>query len=362
VKMSGGRDSLSASHRCVFFLARGAGFRTTRGDGGPSAPANWAGATGAARHPAARTMRPPFRHTSILILALAPALLSASCGRAGPRHAAAKAPEAGAAAHAPEAGAAAHAHASGDTATDHAAAGDSAALAGGVAAGAADEDGDGLPDRAELRSSADRESFRRWFTGLAEAQFYEPSREWNPGQRDCAGLVRFALREALRRHDRAWYLRMGPGYEQLAPDVRAYTLERSPVGEKLFRTRAGSFAETDLSDGTLSEFADARTLKDYNAQFAGRDPAAALPGDLLFFHRPRAAAYPYHVMVYLGRARADGGGAADWVVYHTGSSPDSSGEVRKVRLSTLARHPDQGWRPVAANRNFLGFYRLRILQ
>jgi uncharacterized protein len=317
-------------------------------------------------------MRLPFRHIVVLILALAPALSSVSCGRAGQHSAAAVTPEAGAAApapsegaapalkgsagSAPQAGGANAVRATGDTAER------GAARTAAHSSVAADEDADGLPDRAELRSSSDRESFRGWFTGLAELQFYDLSEQWNPAQRDCAGLVRFAMREALRRHDRAWYLRMGPGYEQLAPDVRAYTLDESPVGEKLFRTAAGRFAESDLSDGTLSEFADARTLKDHNAQFVGRDGAAALPGDLLFFYRPHAGSYPYHVMIHLGRARIDGEGATDWVVYHTGAAPDSAGEVRKVRLATLARHPDPRWRPLAANRNFLGFYRLRILQ
>jgi uncharacterized protein YfaT (DUF1175 family) len=67
-------------------------------------------------------------------------------------------------------------------------------------------------------------------------------------------------------------------------------------------------------------------------------------------------------MIYLGRARTAAEGADDWVVYHTGSTPADSGEVRKVRLSVLARHPDARWRPVASNRNFLGFYRLKILE
>ncbi|HEX8501895.1 MAG TPA: DUF1175 family protein [Pyrinomonadaceae bacterium] len=226
----------------------------------------------------------------------------------------------------------------------------------------ADSDSDGIPDRAELRSYGDRESFRAWFTFIAEAQFYRESREWNEGQRDCAGLVRFAWREALRAHDRAWLLRMGEGYDPVAPDVRAYTLERSPVGERLFRTRAGSFEETDLSDETFSEFADARTLREFNGRFLGRDPARAEPGDLLFFRQPWVQKYPYHVMVFLGRARTDGEGASDWVVYHTGAAPEDGGEVRKVRLSVLARHPDPRWRPVESNKNFLGFYRLKILE
>jgi uncharacterized protein YfaT (DUF1175 family) len=225
-----------------------------------------------------------------------------------------------------------------------------------------DSDSDGIPDREELRSFGDRESFRKWFTSIAEEQFYDASREWNADQRDCAGLVRFAMREALRAHDRAWFLRMGERYEPVAADVRAYTLERSPVGEKLFRTAAGSFDASNLSDGTFSEFADARTLKDFNARFVGRDSSRAEPGDLIFFHQPWVQKYPYHVMLFLGRSRADKGAASDWVVYHTGSSARDAGEVRLARLSLLARHPDPRWRPVAGNRNFLGFYRLKILE
>lgn len=225
-----------------------------------------------------------------------------------------------------------------------------------------DSDSDGIPDAAELRAFGDRESFRKWFTTIAEAQFYDASKEWNEGQRDCAGLVRFAWREALRAHDRAWLLRMGEAYDPVAPDVRAYTLERSPVGERLFRTAAGSFKESDLSDGTFSEFADARTLREFNSRFVSRDPRQAEAGDLLFFRQPSAQKYPYHVMIFLGRARTDDEGAADWVVYHTGASPGDAGEVRKVRLSVLAQHPDRRWRPVAANKNFLGFYRLKIIE
>src|ERR1700750_399226 len=33
-----------------------------------------------------------------------------------------------------------------------------------------DSDSDGIPDREELRSFGDRESFRKWFTSIAEEQ------------------------------------------------------------------------------------------------------------------------------------------------------------------------------------------------
>lgn len=226
----------------------------------------------------------------------------------------------------------------------------------------ADSDNDGAPDAAELLSSDDRANFRRWFAHVAEMQFYRLSDAWNEDQRDCAGLVRFAWREALRHHDRVWFQMMGEGYEAVAPDVKAYDLKRSPLGEKLFRADFGSFKETDLAQNKFSEFADARTLKNHNVAFVSRGRRQAERGDLLFFHQPWVQKFPYHVMIFIGDARHNGEGADDWVVYHTGSSPEDKGEVKKVRLATLRSHPDRRWRPVENNPNFLGFYRLKILE
>ena len=225
-----------------------------------------------------------------------------------------------------------------------------------------DSDRDGIPDSVELKTFTDRENFRHWFTGIAEMQFYRISEHWNTDQRDCAGLVRFAWREALRPHDRSWFLRMGPGYEGIAPDVAAYSLERNPVGEKLFRTDFGAYQPSDLSSGKFSEFADARSLKSFNSVLIGRDRREAQPGDLIFFHQPWVQKFPYHVMIFIGSAHTAADGAGDWVVYHTGSSVADDGAVKKVRLSTLDQHPNRRWRPLATNPNFLGFYRLKILE
>lgn len=225
-----------------------------------------------------------------------------------------------------------------------------------------DSDNDGVPDAAELYSSDDRAGFRRWFTHIAEMQFYKLSEAWKEDQRDCAGLVRFSWREALRTHDRLWFQMMGEGYEAVAPDVTAYDLKRSPLGEKLFRVDFGSFKESDPANDKFSEFADARTLKNHNAVFISRERRQAERGDLIFFHQPWVQKFPYHVMIFIGDARHNGEGATDWVVYHTGSSPNDQGEVKKVRLSVLDHHPDRRWRPAANNPNFLGFFRLKILE
>jgi uncharacterized protein YfaT (DUF1175 family) len=225
-----------------------------------------------------------------------------------------------------------------------------------------DSDNDGIPDAAELRTFQDRDNFRRWFTAISEIQFYQLSDQWNAEQRDCSGLVRFAIREALRRHDRLWFQKMGPGYETVAPDVTGFDLDQNPLGEKIFRTDFGSFHESDLRNGRFSEFADGRSLKNFNSVFVSRDRREAQPGDLLFFYQPWVQKYPFHVMIVLGAPHIAPNGAQDWVVYHTGSSPIDKGTVKKVQLSVLDRHPDPRWRPVASNKNFLGFYRLKILQ
>jgi uncharacterized protein YfaT (DUF1175 family) len=226
---------------------------------------------------------------------------------------------------------------------------------------AADEDNDGLPDSAELRTFNDRENFRRWFTAIAEIQFYRLSDQWNSDQRDCAGLVRFAWREALRRHDHTWYQRMGSEYEPVASDV-SYSLEQGLLREKLFRKSFGTYKQSDLAAGNFSEFADAQTLRTFNCDFISRDRSHAKPGDLLFFYQPWVQKFPYHVMIFLGEARISNEAARDWVVYHTGASANDEGAVKKVRLAVLDEHPNKRWRPIQSNPNFLGFYRLKILE
>ncbi len=225
-----------------------------------------------------------------------------------------------------------------------------------------DSDNDGIPDVIELRTFQDRDSFRRWFTAITETQFYQLSDQWNAEQRDCAGLARFAIREALRHHDRIWFQKMGAVYQPVAPDLTSFDLDNNPFGEKIFRTDFGSFADSDIRNGRFSEFADARTLKNFNVVFVSRDRREAQPGDLLFYYQPWVQKFPYHLMIFLGPARISANGAQDWVVYHTGSSPVDKGTVKKVELSVLDQHPDPRWRPVERNKNFLGFYRLKILE
>lgn len=151
-----------------------------------------------------------------------------------------------------------------------------------------------------LEHPADRETFRRRFCELAESQYYGPvAREVN----DCAALLRYAY---IKASGRLFDTPQGPQY-----------------------------------------FADAQTLKERNCFFVHRSWQAARPADL-FFYLQLEQNQPFHAMIFLG----------PHVVYHTGAKP---GEIRRPSIEELLAHPDPRWRPLAANANFLGVYRWRIL-
>ena len=242
--------------------------------------------------------------------------------------------------------------------------------AGGEASVAwTDRFGDGTPDFLRLSDPADQAAFRRWFTLIAEYQAVRPKAEVPAEITDCASLLRYAYREALKRHDENWF--MTSGMEVAAPpgEVRAWSYPHSPLGTALFRVRRGAFEARDVDDGAFAQFADAKTLVDRNAYFVSRDVRQTLPGDLLFY-RQFGQSSPWHSMIV---ARV---GAEAAVVYDTGADhsphgrrpvrgdPDHGrpGELRRVALAELLDHPQPQWRPLPGNPNFLGVYRWNILR
>jgi hypothetical protein len=226
---------------------------------------------------------------------------------------------------------------------------------------------DGTPDFLRLGEERDRQAFRRWFTYLAEAQYFQ-----NPGARpveidDCAALIRYAYREALHIHDGAWAdsakLPIVPAFESVAKYQYPYT----PLGAALFRVRPGPFRPADLAQGAFLQFADAQTLWRFNTHFLSRDLARALPGDLVFF-RQQSGHTTFHSMIYLGASqlRPDG---HRYFLYHTGPQLDhhasdphkNPGEMRRLTVEELMHFPQPEWRPLASNPSFLGVARWNIL-
>jgi uncharacterized protein len=203
-----------------------------------------------------------------------------------------------------------------------------------------------------LTDASDRAALRSWVVLLADQQFYRPT----PDVTDCAALVRHALREALRPHTPEWRrvttLPAAPVY----PDVRIKTPLRDG-GLALFRVANAKDGVTDAA--SFAEFADAKTIVRWNTRALGREVAALRPGDLLYFHQPTQKT-PDHLMVFIGASGFEPEGR-DWVVYHTGPNDADAGEVRKVRLRDLLRHPSPRWRPIAGNPQFVGVFRLEML-
>ena len=217
---------------------------------------------------------------------------------------------------------------------------------------------DGTPDFLRLHDAADRAAFRRWFTLLAESEFYrsQPAGEID----DCAALLRYSYREALRQHDAAWAKAVALPIAPAAGELRQYQYPFTPLGTGLFRVREGSFTADDLTNGAFGQFADSKTLWQRNSYFVGRDLALARPGDLLFF-RQQGHYLPFHAMIFLGPSQIEPGGEP-MVIYHTGPDGKAKGEIRRPTLAQLMNFPDPRWRPVQSNPGFLGVYRWNILR
>jgi len=215
---------------------------------------------------------------------------------------------------------------------------------------------DGTPDFLRLDSIVDRQGFRRWFTAIAEHQSFAAPLPKEIS--DCAALLRYSYREAMRRHNAAW-ARENLGTIPTSNDIAKYEYPYTPLGPRLFRVKQGQFAASDLTDGTFAEFADVKTLVLSNAHLIGVDVHQAQPGDLLFFRQFEQRS-PFHSMIFVGPSNY--GPGSDWLVYHTGPDGSWPGEIRRVTLASLLNHPDPRWRPVPGNRNFLGVYRWNILR
>jgi uncharacterized protein len=224
---------------------------------------------------------------------------------------------------------------------------------------------DGTPDFLRLDSPTSRAAFRRWFTFLAEAQYFQPPESRPAEIDDCAALIRYAYRESLRAHDSAWAsgarLPLVPAFDSPGKYEYPYT----PLGAALFRVAPGPFRATELrpsGPGAFAQFADAKTLWRYNTYLVSRDITRAAPGDILFYRQLHPAEPDtYHSMIFLGASQIHPDGAI-YVLYHTGPQEGGPGEMRRLTLDQLRRFPEPEWRPESENPRFLGAYRWNILK
>ncbi len=228
-----------------------------------------------------------------------------------------------------------------------------------------DRFGDGTPNFLRLDSASDQEAFRRWFALIAEFQALRPKGDVPAEINDCAALLRYSYRNALREHNDAWGRENQTAPPRPLPEIKKYHYPFTPLRAAFFRVRPGPFNPEDLQNGAFAEFADVKTLKGFNAYLVSRDVSAARPGDLLFYRQLEQDA-SFHSMVFIGHSQwtSESGhsSANEFVVYHTGPIGKEPGEMRMMRLADLLNHPSPKWRPLPGNSNFLGVYRWNILR
>lgn len=259
-----------------------------------------------------------------------------------------------------------------------------------------DSFGDGTPDFLRLSDASDREAFRQWFVLIADYQAMRPAPQVPKEIADCASLLRYAYREALKKHDAEWLKGTGMEVRALPEEIEAWHYPDTPLGAGLFRVTPGPFERGDEGTGAFAPFADAKTLVERNAYLVSRNVWQAQPGDLLFY-RQFGQSSPWLSMI----VTRVGGDAA--VVYDTGAdqtpqrpipgNPDQShraqegpvsGEsdqspraqepplknpdhgpsagLQRVALTELLGNPQVELRPLASNPNFMGVYRWNILR
>jgi len=198
-----------------------------------------------------------------------------------------------------------------------------------------------------LADEGDREAFRRWFVAILEDQLERLSPAWEPAQRDCSGLLRFAFHEAWGPHTEAWRARTA---------FNGTVVARNPSFES-----GGPWRNGFPTPEGWRAFVKGAFLRNYSCVLIGRDTQAAKPGDLLFFSRGGARPMPDHSMAFV-RPDSDG---TPVLIYHTGREQSGlsrdAGEMRRVRISDLLQHPDPDFRPLPENPAFLGVYRWRVL-
>ncbi|WP_338849815.1 DUF1175 family protein [Massilia sp. W12] len=196
-----------------------------------------------------------------------------------------------------------------------------------------------LPPGMQLDQTQSR-IVRLWMAKIIQSQFKQANPRWQ--QRDCAGLVRFAVAESLRSHDAAWRRANGLLQEKLPPDPQ------------LSMQQAALRHQWRLADGRQSSWVGALELVQENTVFAGRDWRRAQLADLFLYDQGDAQ----HLMVWM-----DG-----YLAYHTGSNTGSGNQarakddgLRSVPLRKLLSWQDTRWRPAPDNPNFAGVYRLQFL-
>ncbi|WGS64384.1 DUF1175 family protein [Marinitoga aeolica] len=211
-----------------------------------------------------------------------------------------------------------------------------------------DKNLNGFEDSLEFNEEESK-IFRSWFTNIVINTALKNNLPEN--YRDCSGLVKYAYKETLKKHDVKWISENqydGPIFEDLR-----YNYSNVPyLGVKIFRKRDGIFDLNKINED-FSSYVTARYLIEYNLDFITKDINKAKSGDILAFFHPEDPEYPYHLMVFVKYNNEN------YLIYHTGPI-EGGGYIKIVKLKDFFKF-DPSWLPVENNKYFLGVYKFKIL-
>lgn len=213
-----------------------------------------------------------------------------------------------------------------------------------------DSDSNDFPDILQL-SSKDSRIFQYWFNNIilniANDYMYLPD-----SYQDCAGLIRYAYKEALKPHDQNWLQKTG-FRGKIIEDVSKYNYPNIPF----YETKIFKISENGIEPDSFSDYATARYLIEFNMKYLSKDLKTAENGDILAFFHPEDPEFPYHLMVYYKDPNTN----EAFAIYHTGPiNEHNNGELRVVKIENLHK-ADPTWMATIENRNFMGIYRFKIL-
>ncbi|MBY0414660.1 MAG: DUF1175 family protein, partial [Bdellovibrionales bacterium] len=167
---------------------------------------------------------------------------------------------------------------------------------------------------AEGLDFAQSENFRSWMKRIVEEQLKKgPTPRWT--HKDCAGLVRFAVLEALKTHDQKWLKSNGLTNENLPPEVKL-SVKQSDLGKV--------WNQTDSKE--LKHYVSALGLIQSNSTFVSKDLNQARVGDLIFYDQGEAQ----HLMIWMG----------NYIAYHTGTVTKKDNGLRSVKINELMTWKD----------------------
>jgi uncharacterized protein YfaT (DUF1175 family) len=191
------------------------------------------------------------------------------------------------------------------------------------------------PSQQARLSQAQSRAFQAWMLRIISVQMERgPSPRWQ--QRDCAGLVRFAVNESFARHDARWLRANGIASDRRLPPELDLAPDQAALRNRWVR-----------GDGSVGHYVNALALIEHNSRFVGREIGQALPGDLLFFDQGDEQ----HLMVGMGTR----------IGYHTGTVSTLDNGLRTVDIQQLMNWKDTRWQPASNNPNFAGVFRLAFL-